>query len=70
MRDVFLPLFASSKEISWTKEVLRALALTHLEDANAIIIHDKEDMMRLAGGKKRLCFDSLVYVRRSMICRV
>ncbi len=64
MRDVFLPLFVSSREISWTKEVLRALALTHPDDANAIIIHTKEDMMKLAGGKKRLCFDSLVCVRR------
>ena len=62
MRDVFLPLFVSSREISWTKEVLRALALTHPDDA--IIIHTKEDMMKLAGGKKRLCFDSLVCVRR------
>ena len=70
MRDVFLPVFSSSREISWTKEVLRALALTHPDDANAIIIHDKEDMTKLAGGKTRLCFDTLVRVSRYVICRV
>lgn len=60
MRNVFLPLFESLKEISWTKEVLHALSMTHPDGENGIIIHDKEDMMRLAGGKQRLCFDYLV----------
>ena len=60
MKNVFFPIFDSEREITWTKELLRILSLTHPEGQNGIHIHTMQDLKNLAHGKKRLCFKLVV----------
>ena len=60
MKHVYMPVFDSSKEIQWTKELLHILEAVYPANASVHII-DRSTMIAKANGAKRLCFRHLVF---------
>ena len=60
MKYVYMPVFDSSKEIQWTKELLHILEAVYPANASVHII-DRSTMIAKAKGAKRLCFRHLVF---------
>ena len=60
MKHVYMPVFDSSKEIQWTKELLHILEAVYPANASVHII-DRSTMIAKAKGAKRLCFRHLVF---------